>query len=494
MNKYAQYSKSARIGVGLVVAVLLAFTMLFSKDSISSTLLGGKEITATFSQDYKLRDDVSKVKVGFVPVGKVVGIERDEDGNARVTMKVDNEVADTLGTKPTATIRATTALGGNYFVDLQAGGTSGEFNSDEIPLARTKVPVELDKIARALQPSALEGAQSTVDVIDKSLDADGQQALRRLLRTSPATLKPATRVLDAAQGESKRDLTYIVSGMQSLSTALTQRDGQAEAIVNDLEVLSRTLDSHRDPLGETVDDLPDTLTTARNGLADLDTALTTLRDVSPELVPVVRELDTTLEKIQPVLTKARPVVRDARGLVHDARPSLNHLVPESKTLDNILTDVDGPVLERLNGPVTTWLYEPYKPNPKAGYPDTESDKPTYQEMVYALANVARASSTVDKNGHMISFQAAPGAGTVSGLPGLNIENLIATLMRNQWPDQPIGGLPLTTPNSDSPLPGTNSGVESGAVGSGSNPPMTTPDSVTSMLDSDLLSSLLGGSK
>ena len=60
-------------------------------------------------------------------------------------MEVDKDIPAKLGTAPTATIRPTTLLGGNYFVDLKPGGDPGEFH-DVIPVAHTTLPVELDKL------------------------------------------------------------------------------------------------------------------------------------------------------------------------------------------------------------------------------------------------------------------------------------------------------------------------------------------------------------
>ena len=53
-----------------------------------------------------------------------------------------------------AAIRPTTLLGGNYYLELEPGGDRGPLRGD-IPLALTELPVELDKVALALQPDLL---------------------------------------------------------------------------------------------------------------------------------------------------------------------------------------------------------------------------------------------------------------------------------------------------------------------------------------------------
>lgn len=462
----ASMGRSAKIGVGLLAAVLLLFVVLFSKDKIATTVMSGRTVTATFAEDYKLRPDVSVVKVGYVKVGKVSGVERDDEGRAVVSMKVDKDVLETLGSSPSATIRSTTLLGGSYFVDLAQGGDAGAFTASAIPVERTKVPVELDRVARALQPDALDGLQGTLDSLDASLDQDGQEALQRLVAAAPKTLEPTGRVMKAAQGDDPKDLEHVVSGLEAASNALTRTDGQLDAILADLGTTSRVLGSRSAAVATTVDRLPSTLDAADTGLADLGSTMGVLRDVADDTRPIARELASTLEDLDPVLTKARPVVRDARVLVADARPLVKDLVPTVERADAVLGDLDGDVAKRLNGPVSTWLYEPYKGTGQ--YNQTTSKKTMYEEIVYTFSNLARASSMADRNGHAVSFQPGIGSGSVNGLP-VSVEQVFKGLTGWLWPDAPINTLePITRPGVDGSVPGGSAPQDPAPGGGGSS--------------------------
>lgn len=457
MSRYTAHAKSAKIGAGLLVGVLVLFVLLFSKDKISTTIMGGDTITATFKEDYKLRPDVSVVKVGFVKVGKVSGIERDADGHAKVSLKVDDDVLKSLGSEPTATIRSTTLLGGSYFVDLQRGGDRGAFTAKAIPVSRTDVPVELDRVARALQPDALDGLQGTLGDVDETFDAQGRRALQRLMASAPGTLEPAAGVLKAAQGDSADDLTKVVSGLESASAALTKNDGQLDDILDGLQKTSTAFGTHGDDIAATLGDLPATLDTADAGLTDLDATMEVVRDVADDTRPVVQRLDSTLRAVNPVLKDARPVVRDARVLMTDAQPVVSGLVPAAKTAEGVVDDVDGSVIKRLNGPVTSWLYEPYKGTGR--YNLSSSKKSMYEEIVYMFANLTRASSLADRNGHAVAFQPGIGTGSVNGLP-VSPEQLFKGLTSWLWPDSPLNTLgPLSRPTSDGSGPGTNPAAE-----------------------------------
>ncbi len=460
-------SGSARIGVVILAMTLLVSVGLFSKDRISSLLMGGETIEVHFDRAYKLRADVSEVKVAFVVVGKVTGVERDDDG-AVVRLKVEADVLDSLGSEPTATIRPTTLLGGSYFVDLQPGGDPGEFSAGSIPVERTSVPVELDKVARAVQPEARKGVQGTVRRLDAALDEQGERALRDLVDTAPGTLDPAADVLDAAQGlHPEQDLADLTSGMESLGRVLAREDGQLDGIIADLATTTATLDRRSPEVAAAIDRMPGALAATRTGLADLDGSLSTLREVSADTRPLVRQLGTTLGVAGPVVRDARPLVADLRGLLRDARPVVDALVPTTRGADEVLTDLEGDVLTRVDDKVMPWLHRPY--DGKGPYARTSSEKPTYEELAYMFATLDRASGMVDRNGHAVAFQPGIGSGSIGGIP-ISVEQMFKVLTESFYLDQPVDTLPP---------------VGSGGTGSKS--------STGSALDG-LLGSLLGGGR
>ncbi len=437
---------TTRIGVVLLVGTLVLGWALFSKDRISTTLMSGEKVTVHFERAYKLRPHVSEVKVGYVPVGKVTGVEEADDGSAVVTLKVEEGVLETLGSEPSATIRATTLLGGSYFVDLKAGGDPGRFASRTIPAAQTKVAVELDKVATALQPEALDGLTSTIDRLNRTLDQDGQAALDRLLREAPGTLEPASITLEALRGEQpETDLTGVVRGLEGTARVLNRKPGQLAAIVRDLERTTAVLARRSPELAASMRQLPGTLGNTRTALARLDTTLDLVRATAEDARPVAKALTATLTSADPVLVKARPVIGDLRQVVGDVRPVLGDLVPTSRKLNGVVRDVKGPVIERVNGPITSWLYDDYVGN--RNYALSKSDRPMYEEIGLTLGNLSRASGMFDQNGHIVAVQEGVGAGSIGGLP-ISLEQIFKLLTVRFYQDNPIETLaPLSGPGS-----------------------------------------------
>lgn len=411
----------AFLGVVLLLVVLATFVVLFSKDKINSALMSGETITVQFDQNYKLRPHVSQVKVAYVPVGKVVDVERRDDGGAEVTLKVEEDVLDVLGSEPSATIRPTTLLGGSYFVDLQPGGDPGAFTAMDIPSDRTEVPVELDRVAMALQPDARAGLAGFTASTDEFLGEGGREAVERLVRSTPESMRATGVVLGAAAGtRPEKDLGNLVSGMESTARALTSTQGQLDAIAVGLDDLTGVLGRTGDEFAGAVEQMPAALAQAESGLAAFNETLATLEDVAPDARPVAQELARVLEEVAPVVAEARPVVRDLRVVAADAEPLLRDLVPAVTTGTQVLDDLQGPVLDRINGPVTDWLYEDF--DPQGEYDMTDSEKPNYQEIIYAFANLDRATNHMDQNGHAVAFQPGIGSGSVGGLP-VSVEQL-----------------------------------------------------------------------
>jgi phospholipid/cholesterol/gamma-HCH transport system substrate-binding protein len=341
------------------------------------------------------------VKISFVPVGMVTDSKRRDDGSSEVTLKLYGDAKDRLGTEPSALIRPTTLLGGNYFVDLVPGGQKGRFEG-EIPKERSHIPVELDKIARALQPNALAGMKGTLDKLDTTLQTGSKEALQRLFKDSPDALRPTGQVVDALRGTNPtKDLTDVVSGLEHTAQELANPRGRLDSIINDLAVTSAVFGRRSGDFAATLDALPGALHSADKGLRRLNVTLDVLNDTVDHIRPEAQELYHTLKRIDPVLHKARPVVRDLRDVLEEARPLVQQLVPDVRDLDDTLDNLRGPVLDRVNGPVSDLILNKYRGS--GPYAQTSTDKPIFQELAYALANLDRATMQT-RNGSAIAFQ------------------------------------------------------------------------------------------
>lgn len=163
------------IGVLVVVLAIAAIGAVYQKERIATALSAGDTVTARFERMYKLTPYRTDVKLAGVVVGTITSEEYDEETQTSVvSMEVDEGVLKKVGTTPSAHIRPTLVLGGKYYVDLVPGGEDGSFGGEEIPLERTSIPVELDRVLSSLDKDAREGMQAAIGQFDATLREGGR--------------------------------------------------------------------------------------------------------------------------------------------------------------------------------------------------------------------------------------------------------------------------------------------------------------------------------
>jgi phospholipid/cholesterol/gamma-HCH transport system substrate-binding protein len=402
-------------GLVLIAVAVLAGVLLFQKPAIITMLTRGETVTVQLARDYKVEPYATPVKMAGTKVGVVSGVERNVDpsGPARVLLrlKLHHGTRALLGTEPSAEIRPTTVLGGAYYVELRSGGDKGT-GADVIPVQRTALPVELDRLLSALPADARQGLRGMVERLDSTLGAGAGAPLNQLLADAPATLRPAGVVLDAVRGVNKdTDLASMVSNLNKTAHVLSAKPGQLRAVVDSLAGTARVLGEQAGPVDRTIATMPDTLRAARIGADDLAVTLDKVTDTAKDIRPSVQALDPLLRGLDPTLARLRPVVADLRPLLEDAEPTVHELIPTVSDATAVLDDLNGPVLERVNGPIlrtinTEWhgLAPKY---PQGG----GTGNKFYEELGYMFAHINNGVRYYNATAHLLGFQ--PGAGTTS---------------------------------------------------------------------------------
>lgn len=422
----AEYAKGRnfRLGVQFYVLLVLVLGLLAAKAEISSYFSGGQTISAEFADSYKLRANDSSVKIAGLTVGTVTDIERTDEGTSIVTMKVEEAALATVGSKPIARIEPRTLLGGRYAIELHAGGGEGRFDG-VIPLARTSAPVELDRIAEALPATAREALQGLSGSAAETLEQSDDE-LNALLKTAPGVLDPGADVVKAARGTRPgTDLPALVADLDTTADVLTRRDGQLKDIARNLNVASGVLAERRGELSETLADLPATIHQTHAGLDGLTDTVTELEGTAAELRPSAPEIADLIEELDPLLKDAVPLMADLKPLLRDARPAVQDLVPTATRATGVLKNLHGPVLDRVNGPVSDFVLSPWKGEGKydGGGGGYLADHKFYEELAYMATNIDRASMSQDQRGSTLAFQAGVGLSSLSGLP-FDLDSLV----------------------------------------------------------------------
>lgn len=417
-------------GIAFLVATALIATALAFKAPIKTALRSGETITAEFPSSYRLHANESVVKYDGLDVGVVSSVNYTDHGTAMISMKVDNSALGVLGSTPSATIAPLTILGGVYSVELRKGGTTGRFAGTFIPESQTSTPAELDRILEALPSNTRANTQDLVGRLDQNLGPRTRDALGRVAKDAPSVMVPAGTVFNAAQGTRPgTDLTAIVASLNNIGTVLTQQSGQLAGTLNGLDQATADLAAERTPLAQMFATLPETLATTRVGLTKLQTTLSLLTTTAPAFDPAAKALSPFLQATNPVLAQAVPFMRDLRPFMADARPTLRDLVPAVKSGTDVLAQLRGPVLDRLNGPITNTIMNTWRgTGPYAGNgAGPQADHKFYQELAYMVTNLDRASETQDAQGSMLGFQVAVGGDSLGGVP-FTWSNLVAQML------------------------------------------------------------------
>lgn len=440
------------VGIGVLLLAVLALVAVYQKERIATVLSPGTTVSAHFDRMYKLNPYRNDVKLAGVVVGTVTGEEYDKDSaTSAVSMKLDPGVADKLGDTPSAHIRPTLLLGGKYYVELVPGGT-GEYDDEDIPVERTSVPVELDRVLSSLDKDARSGLQGTVAKTDDFLAADGRDALRDLLDSAPAALGPAGAVLDAARGtQPDQDLTATVTGFQHLAAALTAEDGRVGRITESLAATSAALGDSAPALRDTAATAPETLRTTRAGLADLQPTLHKLTETAPAFRPSAQELGPLLDELDPVIGRTNALVADLRPLLADLRPTVDSLVPTADDTTAVLADLRGPVLDRINGPIRDRVFSQFH-GTGAFEGGGANGNLLYEELGFLASHLTSTFSTWDPNGANARLTAGAGGNALGGsaFPP-SLEQAQEGLGLAQ-PPGPQGNDPLTIPGPPAEAP------------------------------------------
>src|SRR5207248_10043874 len=131
-------------------------------------------------------------------------------------------------------------LEGNFFVDLSPGtpGAPRLHSGQELPLAQTAVPVQLDQILTTLDSSARTELQQVVHTFAQTLDKGGARAFRAMLPNWAPAFLDLAQMQQAVRGEGQHDLSRFVGSAEKVAGTLAKQDDSIRGLVTGL---NRTL-------------------------------------------------------------------------------------------------------------------------------------------------------------------------------------------------------------------------------------------------------------
>ncbi len=299
--------------VAVAVAVVVVAVLLFAGGG------GGYTVKARFINASQLVKG-NLVQVGGVKAGSVKKIEVTPDGQAIITLQVDEDYAPLKeGTK--ATIRQASLSGiANRYVDLtlpaQPANGSKLADIDEgdtIPARNTTTSVELDQLFSVFDPET-RTAVKQLFVNSHRLYEGKTDEQREVFRYLNPALSTSSRLFNEINKDTPTLERFIVDSSE-LVTALAERRDDLSALIGNLNATFRALGSQREALRDAIVNLPDFMRQANTTFVDLRFALDDVDPLVNASKPVAKELQPFLRELRPFARDARPTVRDLNEIV-----------------------------------------------------------------------------------------------------------------------------------------------------------------------------------
>jgi phospholipid/cholesterol/gamma-HCH transport system substrate-binding protein len=444
-------------GGALLIGFVLVLVVLFGGSS-------GRKYHLLFENGGQLISG-GQVLVAGQPIGKVDDISLTDDGQAEVTISVD----ETLHKGTTAVIRATSLSGiANRYVSISPGPNNAPELADGATLAgdKTTSPVDLDQLFNTFTPRARKGLQ---DVIQGSAAVyDGHSAGARSTYKYFAPSLDATRRLFAELTSDSRAFSqFLVQGSQALGAIAERRHDLASLTANANQALG-AIASQNDALDRSLVAFPPALRQANTTFVNVRAALDDLTPVVNATKPATKDLAPFLRKLRPVAERSVPVVRNLRlavnrsGKTNDLTDSLRELPrAEGKASRGIPRTIAG-----LN----------------ASQPVVEFARPYMPDLMGFLSKFAEVSSFYDANGHYARVSTADanlfhycGAGDsnpvcVGGGGSYSTGQLAPIPPSQQFDDLTFRNFIRCPGGATAPVPGSNPFTDDGSLLSGGQPP------------------------
>ena len=291
----------------------------------------------------------SDVRILGVSVGTVLSVEPRGD---RVRVELEFTPEHPVPANATAAVVAPSLVSDRY-VQLLPAYTSGPrmTSGAHIPMERTAVPVELDRVSQSLDDRMVAlGPQG----------ANTEGALSRLLETSAANmdgngqaLHDTTRNLSRAVqtfSEGRGDLFSTVKNLNTFSETVAANDAQVRRLNGNLATVSTTLDAERDDLAAALANLAvalDEVTSfVKDNRAVLKDDVARLADVTGSVAAKRDALAQTLDSA-PVALSNLQLAYNARSGTLDTRANPEGFDEPGLLLCSLITGPTGTGNSRL---------------------------------------------------------------------------------------------------------------------------------------------------
>ncbi len=302
---------SGRIAALVAIAIgVIALFMLFTGSS------GKYTITAQFQNASQLVTG-NQVMVGGVPSGSVDEIKLGDDGEALVTLSVNEEFAP-LPRGTTATVRwgsLSSVAGRQIELTLPPPSDSAEVIEDggTLSTAETISAIDLDQIFNTLDTDTVEDFKRVITGFKDSYAGVTKQANRGLKYANPF-LSTSRRVFGELTRDTRAFESLIVDSAK-LSGLLAERRADLSGLVGNASAALGAIGRERTALASAINQLPDFMRQANTTFVNLRAALDDLDPLVAATGPVADRLRPFFAEFRQAAADSVPTIRDLSNIV-----------------------------------------------------------------------------------------------------------------------------------------------------------------------------------
>jgi phospholipid/cholesterol/gamma-HCH transport system substrate-binding protein len=295
------------------IARIIALLAITAAAVLAALLLlgggGGYTVNARFQNASQLVKG-NLVQVSGQAVGKVENIDLTPDGQAEITMSIDEDHAPLRrGTR--AIVRQASLSGiANRYVDLTLPADSAPRIPDGGVIAQdaTTSAVDLDQIFNTFDPDTRKDLQAVFKGSAKQYAGKGQAFNEGMLYLNPS-LAASSKLFNELNRDTPLLERFVVASSKLVTDVADRRDDLA-GLVDHLATTTTAIGSEQAALAESIEQLPPFMRRA-------NTTFLNLRATLDDLDPLVEDSKPVAEKLRPFMDELRPLARDARPTFRD---------------------------------------------------------------------------------------------------------------------------------------------------------------------------------
>lgn len=337
MRNTSVIGRAAALAAVVIAAVAVGYILLSSGSSY--------QVKAIFQNASQIVTG-DQVQVAGDPIGSVSNIALTKNGDAELTLSINNSQFIPLRQGTTAIIRLASLSGiANRYVQLDLGsGTNPAIkNGGILPRSSTTSTVDLDELFNSLNSATRKGIQNVFEGSASQYSGRASQAQLAWEYLNPAIATAS--VLFRELNRNTNQFTRFITTSSHLVTDLASRQSDLSGLVQHLSTTFTALANQHIALGQSIQRLPPFMRLTDTTFVNLRYALVNLTQLVNVTRPVAPRLQTLLKQLRPLAINAVPTVRDLSNIISRPGPAndlidLNQLaVPLAKaTVGHVYAD------------------------------------------------------------------------------------------------------------------------------------------------------------